>query len=869
MNNTKNEKKISSYVKLEDYKVFDYEIPEIFLDFVIKKNEVNVKTKLRLKKKNKNTKNLILDGTDILIKKIYLDDSPLLEEEYYIQQKNNLEIKNINKDNFSLRIEGIIKPKENSSLLGMYESNGIITTQCEAEGFRRISYHSDRPDILSKYTVRIEADKNDYPVLLSNGNVVKEKNLTNNRHEIIWEDPYPKPSYLFALVAGKLNCVKDYFITKSNKKVKINIYVEDGDEKYVKHAISSLKKSMKWDEEKYNLEYDLSLFNIVAVRHFNMGAMENKSLNIFNSKLILADSETTTDEELERIEGVIAHEYFHNWTGNRVTCRDWFQLSLKEGLTVFRDQQFTADFHDYEIKRLEDSKFLRKNQFREDSGPTSHPVIPEKYKEIDNFYTTTIYEKGSEIIRMLSNLVKDKDFYKGFSNYISTYDGKAATIDQFIDKILENNKEIDPKEFKVWYKQNGTPKVKFKRIWDKKNKKLTIQASQSNPIKKNPYNDLPLIIPINLAIFLGEKKTIKKTVILKAKIQEFIINNIESHFEIPLVTYFREFSSPVEWESDITLDENFLILKYETDYFTLSNTVKGFYKTIISCRLDKKPDYQIENKLISALISFIKNRDINLSLLSELLSIPTFAEIESEMENIDPLKIYKTIDELNYLFGTKLKKELLFKLQEIDKNLYKAWPEGKHERKLIEIIWKLLLHSNDKEIKSKIINYVNSNSMTLAKAALNSFSRINCPERQIISNIFLNKWKNNSVVLDSWFSFIASIENDEKASSLEKLFENKFFDSKSPNTLRAILNTFVTRNSTFHAIDGSGYKYIAKKIIEFDKLNPIVISRFVKVFSRYNYYSEPYKSNMIETIKKIKKNKLSTNTMEVLDAILK
>ena len=570
MNNSKKQKYISRYVKLEDYKEFDYEIPEIFLDFVINKKTVNVTTKLKLIKKNKFAKNLILDGTDISIKTICIDDF-LIEEKDYTHQRNNLIIKNINKDNFVLKIEGVIKPKENSSLIGMYESNGIITTQCEAEGFRRISYHSDRPDILSKYTVRIEADKNDYPVLLSNGNVVEENKLTNNRHEIIWEDPYPKPSYLFALVAGKLNCVKDYFITRSNKKVKINIYVEDGDEKYVQHAISSLKKSMKWDEDKYNLEYDLELFNIVAVRHFNMGAMENKSLNIFNSKLILADSETSTDEELERIEGVIAHEYFHNWTGNRVTCRDWFQLSLKEGLTVFRDQQFTADIHNYEIKRLEDAKFLRKNQFREDSGPTSHPVMPEKYQEIDNFYTTTIYEKGSEIIRMLSNLVKDKNFYKGFSNYISTYDGKAATIDQFVDQILENNKEIDPNEFKVWYKQNGTPKVKFKRIWDQKNKKLTIQASQSNPIKNNPYNDLPLIMPINLAIFGGENETIKKTVALKAKKQEFIINNVKSYSHIPLVTYFREFSSPVEWDSDTTFDEKFLILKYETDYFTLSN----------------------------------------------------------------------------------------------------------------------------------------------------------------------------------------------------------------------------------------------------------------------------------------------------------
>ena len=498
------------YIKLQDYKSFDYEIPNIFLDFIIEDKRVIVKTELKLIKKNININSLILDGIDIFVEKIYLDES-LLEENNYSIQKNRLLIKPILKETFTLNIVGTIKPKENFSLLGMYESNGIITTQCEAEGFRRISYHSDRPDILSKYKVRIEANKEDYPVLLSNGNLVKANDLENKRHEVIWEDPYPKPSYLFALVAGKLNCIKDNFNTKSNKKVEINIYVEKGDEKYVQHSINSLKKSMKWDEEKYNLEYDLSLFNIVAIRHFNMGAMENKSLNIFNSKLILANEETTTDEELERIEGVIAHEYFHNWTGNRITCRDWFQLSLKEGLTVFRDQEFTADLHNRSIKRLEDAKFLRKAQFREDSGPTSHPVRPEKYLEIDNFYTTTIYEKGAEIIRMLKTLVKDENFNNGFSNFISTYDGKAATIDQFVDKILENNKEINIDKFKTWYKQNGTPLVKFKRKWDKEKKILKIQVSQINSNKKNLYNDLPLIIPINIAIFLNSYEKINKT----------------------------------------------------------------------------------------------------------------------------------------------------------------------------------------------------------------------------------------------------------------------------------------------------------------------------------------------------------------------
>ncbi len=853
---------------MEDYKSFDYKIPNIFLDFIIEDERVIVKTELKLIKKNINKNSLILDGIDIFVEKIYLDESLLVENNYSIQ-KNRLLIKPILKETFALKIVGTIKPKKNFSLLGMYESNGIITTQCEAQGFRRISYHSDRPDILSKYKVRIEANKEEYPVLLSNGNLIEAKDLENKRHEVIWEDPYPKPSYLFALVAGKLNCIKDSFNTKSNKKVEINIYVEKGDEKYVQHSINSLKKSMKWDEEKYNLEYDLSLFNIVAIRHFNMGAMENKSLNIFNSKLILANKETTTDEELERIEGVIAHEYFHNWTGNRITCRDWFQLSLKEGLTVFRDQEFTADLHNPSIKRLEDAKFLRKTQFREDSGPTSHPVRPEKYLEIDNFYTTTIYEKGAEIIRMLKTLVKDENFNTGFRNFISTYDGKAATIDQFVEKILENNKEINIEKFKTWYKQNGTPLVKFKRKWDRKKQILKIRVSQINSNKKNLYNDLPLIIPINISIFISSSEKIEKTLILKEKEEEFTLENITSIFDSPIISYFRNFSAPIKWETDTTFAEKLLILEFETDYFTIYDTIKRIYKKIICKRIYEEPDINIENKLIATLRSIIRNKkNINLSLLSEILSIPTFSEIESEIMRIDPLKIYKTIDELNFLFGSKLKEELLNKLKEINKNITKIWPEGKDERKLIETIWRLLLHSKDEEIKSDIISYVDSNSMTLAKAALNVFTRINCPERELISNIFFNKWKNNTVVLDNWFFFKASIEIDRNQKSIEDLFKNEYFDVKSPNTLRSILNAYVTRNSLFHSIDGSGYKYIANKILEFDKSNPIVISRFLKIFSNYRQYENPYKRNIVKVLDYIKKNKLSPNTSEVIDAIL-
>ena len=470
---------------------------------------------------------------------------------------------------------------------------------------------------------------------------------------------------------------------------------------------------------------------------------------------------------------------------------------------------------------------------------------------------------------MLKTLVKDKNFNNGFSNFISTYDGKAATIDQFVEKILENNKEINIEKFKTWYKQNGTPLVKFQREWDKEKKVLKIKASQENQNKKNLYNDLPLIIPIKIAINLNSYEKIDKTFILKEKEEEFIFENLQTNFDKPIISYFREFSAPVKWETDTSFDEKLLILEFETDCFTIYDTIKGIYKEIICKRIYEKADLNIEKKLILTLRSIIiNNKTINLCLLSEILSIPNFSEIEPEIKNIDPLKIYKTIDELNYLFGTKLQEVLLNKLYEIEKNISKIWPEGKDERKLIETIWMLLLHSKNEKIKYKIMNYVNSNSMTLSKAVLNVFTRINCPERELISTMFFKKWKNNRVVLDNWFFFKASIEENNNQKSIEDLFNNEYFDVKSPNTLRSVLNAYVTKNSLFHSLDGSGYKYIANKIIEFDKSNPIVISRFLKIFSTFKQYEEPYRSNIFKTLNFIKDNDLSLNTREVIEAIL-
>ena len=855
--------KVLNYINLKDYKPFDYSIPLIKLNIIIKKINVKIISEYRLIKEKFSTNNIILKGRDIKISNIYLNNIEIKDDLYYMKD-DELVINDINDNENILRIESSINPQDNISLLGMYESNGIITTQCEAEGFRKICFHPDRPDILSKYIVRIEADKEKYPVLLSNGNLKNRSILKNNRHDIVWQDPYPKPSYLFALVAGKLKCVEDFYTTKSNRKIKIHLYVEYGDEVYVQHAIDSLKRAMRWDEDKYELEYDLDLFNIVAIRHFNMGAMENKSLNIFNSKLVLANEETSTDDELERIEGVVAHEYFHNWTGNRITCRDWFQLSLKEGLTVYRDQQFTSDMHSYEIKRIDDVKFLRKYQFREDSGPTSHSVQPEKYLEIDNFYTTTIYEKGAEIIRMSNIILGESKFKKGFKNFISNFDGKAATIDNFIDSLFLEEKEINVNAFKLWYKQNGTPKVIIKRSWDVFNKKLSLTFSQFERSGKT------LIIPINIAVFSQSNEFKKYKFILKEQKETLIIEDLNTKFNKPIVTYFREFSAPVIWETDTTYDEEIFIIENEIDLFSVYDSIDRLYKYIISKRLDNEINVDIEDKLINAIKSiFNKQTNINLNLLSEILSIPNFSDLESNITNINPQKLYKISEDLYYKFANKLEINLISKLEDIEKDIYKKWPQGKDERKLIEKIWRLLLHTNDSNLREKLITYIDNNNMTLSKSVLNVYQNFNFKETDILSNKFFNKWSKNSIVLDSWFSFRASIEIDNYIENLESLFKHKCFDNKSPNTLRSILNSFVSNNRFFHDKEGKGYNYIANKVIEFDKINPIVISRFIKLFSRWDQYAEPYKTNMLNAIKFIDSHDLSINSREVIDLILK
>ncbi len=862
--------------KLNEYEEFPYKIPNIYIYMNILKDIVEVSTIYIIEKKIEEDIPFILKGKDIILKKIEVNDKELKANNYKLNN-NQIIISSPTKSAFKLKIDSTINPFKNISLEGLYSSNNIITSQCEAEGFRRICFHPDRPDILSKYQVSIEADKEKYPILLANGNLIAKGEISENksRHIATWDDPFPKPSYLFAIVAGKLSRTSTTYISKTRKEVNINIWTEDVDKKYTHHALKSLKKAMKWDEDIYDFEYDLDIYNIVAIRHFNMGAMENKGLNIFNSKLILADSKIATDSELMRIESVIAHEYFHNWTGNRITCRDWFQLSLKEGLTVFRDQSFTSDLHSFSSKRIEDVSFLRNHQFKEDAGPTSHAVKPKEYVSIDNFYTTTIYEKGAEIIRMIYTLLGKDHYFNGITNYVKKFDGKAATTEDFLESMIEgasNNGYIldfDILDFKNWYYIAGTPLICIKRFWDEENGNLRLLISQkikSSDLDKNKI----FIVPIKVRIFHEKNNYKEELIVLKEKEQFFEFSNLKKTKNNPIVSCFRSFSAPVNWDIDLKLDELIFLIENETDSFSQWNCIQLLYKKAILNRAYNKPDNYIESSIVRTLKNIINNiRYENINLLADILTLPELTELELLNSPINPIRLYDSYYFLTALIAKELYYQLKELLEKIKKNIYLVWPDGQSERKLIALIWHFLLIAGDSDLKHELLFFINSNSMTLSLAALNSLKHVDCKERSIAMNIFYDRWKEKPIILDSWFLLEASIDRQNALEITKKLLQHSKFDPTSPNSIRSVLGGFIRNTKSFHSSDGSGYIFIAEQIIQIDSRNPITASRIVKIFSNWANYIEPNSKNMFIAIETINNQSLSSNTKEVIDNIMK
>ena len=856
-------------VRLADYSPWPFALPAIHLAVNIRPGDVLVTSRLDLEPRG-GAEALQLRGVDLEICSIKLNGDDVAGDDYSYRDQL-LTIHSPPSKPFVLETCCRIDPYNNSSLEGLYVSGGLLSTQCEAEGFRRITFHPDRPDVLSRWTVRIEASRASCPVLLSNGNAISEEELTDGRHAVTWKDPFPKPSYLFALVAGELREIRDLYTTASGRAVTLRLHVEEGDEPYTTHAMESLKRSMAWDEQVYQLEYDLDEYNIVAVRHFNMGAMENKSLNIFNSKLVLADAETATDAELERIESVIAHEYFHNWSGNRITCRDWFQLSLKEGLTVFRDQSFTADLHSAAVKRIEDVAMLRNTQFREDAGPTSHPVKPAEYQAIDNFYTTTIYEKGAELIRMLHTLLGQERFMRGMATYVSRFDGTAATTEDFVQSIVDGAAQdgqplgFDSERFKRWYHQAGTPELTVQRQWDAVKGELTLELRQSTPPTPGQTEKQPLVLPIAVAL-VGEKGRIgEEQLLVMDGDQASLTLQGDPGSAAPALSLLRRFSAPVNVQLEQSLQESLQLLAHDDDPFSRWDAGQRLARQVLLARASGEPDATVEAALIRALRQRLNAFDGGGGQdLAVLLALPGTAELEALQNPVDPPALYAARREWIAELGRQLADPLNQLLDVCRGEWPQAWPAGQGARSLTGLAWSWLAAAGDAEARNQALEAVSGPSMTLARAALRALQPLEVDERDLALDRFYQRWQDKPVILDAWFALEASAPRTDGLQRVQALLEHPRFDPLAPNSLRAVLGGFTANVPVFHAIDGSGYRFMADQIAAVDRRNPITASRMAKVFSRWSSYGVDRQSAMRQAIDQLAAGELSSNTAEVV-----
>jgi aminopeptidase N len=845
---------------------------------------------------------LVLMGVALTLEEICLDGAPLAATEMELHD-DRLVLTQPPPRPFLLEIRVRIHPHDNGTLEGLYVSGGLFTTQCEAEGFRRITFHPDRPDVLSRFRVRIEADRQACPVLLSNGNCLEQGALPEDgdgaeRHYALWEDPFPKPSYLFALVAGQLEEVRQVFTTASGRPVTLRLHVEPGDRPFTAHAMACLQRSMEWDEQVYGLEYDLEEYNIVAVRHFNMGAMENKSLNIFNSKLVLADAETATDAELERIESVVAHEYFHNWTGNRITCRDWFQLSLKEGLTVFRDQCFSADLHGEALNRIENISMLRNTQFREDAGPTAHPVQPDHYEAIDNFYTTTIYEKGAEIIRLLHTFLGPEWFRRGMDLYVQRHDGQAATCEDFLRAMEDGSARkggsaLPWAQFRRWYHQAGTPVLRIQRHWDGEQGVLELTVRQHIPPTPGQPHKQPLPIPLALGLvgqagqplpvrLAGESEQAAAAASLQRSrwgrlTRLLLIDQEEHHFRLeglplqphpPALSLLRRFSAPVRVEMGRSVGELVHLFASDSEPVARWDAGQQLLRAAALARAAGRAERGLEEELVDAFRRILADPSLAEASRAALLAFPGLAELEEEMAVPDPPALFEALQALRRHFGAALADPLRQALERITPQWSLPWPDGSGDRHLTGTIWRWRVAAGDPSAIAAARAAVEGRSMTLARAALAALQPHPLPEREQAMASFYDRWQNRPVILDAWFALEASAPFADGLERVERLLLHPRFDPLAPNAVRAVLGGLASNPVVFHAADGRGYRFLADQIRQLDQRNPITASRLAKAFSRWRSYGPERSQRMEEALHGLAAARLSANTREVVGQCL-
>ena len=851
---------------LKDYRVPDYLIPLVELNFALGKTHTIVTAKLSLKRNTNESKTLVLDGEKINLKRLLLDGVELTEKQYQVSE-HNLRI-DVVPAQFELTIETELQPHLNTELSGLYQSSGNFCTQCEAEGFRRITYFLDRPDVLSVYRVSMTADKKLYPVLLSNGNLIESGDNADGTHWANWHDPHPKPSYLFALVAGDLERISDHFTTSSGKSVELNIYTQAHNINQCQHAMDSLKASMTWDQDVYGREYDLELYNVVAVDDFNMGAMENKGLNVFNSKYVLADQASATDTDYEGIESVIGHEYFHNWSGNRVTCRDWFQLSLKEGFTVFRDQEFSADMGSRSVKRIRDVQMLRAYQFKEDSGPMSHPVRPDSYQEINNFYTATIYNKGAELIRMMHSLVGPEGFRKGTDLYFDTFDGQAVTTEDFVQSIEKAN-DIDLSQFRLWYTQSGTPEVSIETSF--KNSTLSINTSQSCPATPGQTHKKPFQIPLKIALFSGAgEKLLEQTLLITHNQQTFEFDGLEQD---TVVSLLRDFSAPIKLAVNYSNDELALLIASDDNGFARWEAMQTLCLNVIlpavkSGILDEAA-YQ---NLLSAMQNLVASKPADKAVFAEMLTLPSAAYIAELCSPIQP----KKIADIRQQCVNRLARDMESQFHAIYANnnqraTFSLAAEAVAERALKNRALSYLVATEQAAYHALASHqYHKANNMTDRLAAFNALIASNYPDRAVLIDSFYQQWRDNSLVLDKWFALQAMSPTLETLEVVKKLCEHRDFSMNNPNKVRSLIGAFTSNLVSFHREDGLGYQFLADKVIELNDINPQVAARIVGVFNSWKAYAEPNKSLMKAQLERISKTKgLASDVTEIVSKALK
>ncbi len=865
-------------VYLKDYTPPNYLIDEVRLDFDLGEEVTKVTSQLQLRRNpdyaGDNT-SLELHGEELELRSIELDGSRLSAGQY-IQSDEMLLVTNV-PEKFCLTVETHITPQNNTSLEGLYKSSGNFCTQCEAQGFRKITYFLDRPDVMSKYTVRIQADKKRYPVLLSNGNL-KEEGLCDEdedtgKHYAIWEDPFPKPSYLFALVAGSLVFLEGMHRTTSGKEIILRIYTEKHNADKCEHALQSLQKAMQWDEQRFGLECDLDIYMIVAVDDFNMGAMENKGLNIFNSSCVLATSDTSTDNEFMHIEAVVAHEYFHNWTGNRVTCRDWFQLSLKEGLTVFRDQEFTSDVTSRAVKRISDVRALRAYQFAEDASPMAHPVRPASFMEINNFYTLTVYEKGAEIVRMYQTMFGVDGFRKGMDLYFQRHDGQAVTTDDFAAAMADAN-QVDLTDFKRWYEQAGTPVVKVTDDWDEKTHMYTLSCTQTCPPTPESKDKKPFVIPLKTSLLNEQGDVVEDVQILQLeqRQQTFEFKNISSE---PIPDLLQEFSAPVQLQYDYSNDQLAFLLKHSRDAFNRWNAGNQLaLKVLKHCVAEQKELNQVDalGVLKEALRHALQPKTTEASLLAELLIFPNEKDLEEHFEKIDIRACVQASDALQHSIASHLETDLVQTYESCNKQVAYQYNAAEMARRRLQNICLQLLNTLDKDRYKQLAleQFKQSSNMTEQVGSINALIHSECEEREQVLAEFERQWRYDSLVMDKWLGFQARSKVSNALRNVKELLHHEVFNLKNPNKVRALIGVFAGQNAYhFHNPDGSGYEFIAQHVITLNDMNPQIASRLVRTLMRWKLYKEPCGEKMREQLEVIAAHKnLSKDVYEIVSKSL-